>query len=133
MLIRIFNESSEDPALKFSECGDTASLDYNGLVPVTGNPSQKPSLKAGIYKDLGKFLAFNRKATESVNEIFDRKQLQETMSSSHVLWNDANANRLSFERAEIWNLFLIVMLLFLLAESLLGLPVTNISFSPQRL
>ena len=133
VLIRIFNESSEDPALKFSECGDTASLDYNGLVPVTGNPSQKPSLKAGIYKDLGKFLAFNRKATESVNEIFDRKQLQETMSSSHILWNDANATRLSFERAEIWNLFLIVMLLFLLAESLLGLPVTNISFSPQRL
>jgi hypothetical protein len=28
---------------------------------------------------------------------------------------------------------LIVMLLFLLAESFLGLPVTNISFSPQRL
>jgi hypothetical protein len=133
VLIRIFNESSEHPALKFSECGDTTSLDYNGLVPVTGNPSQKPSLKAGIYQDLGKFLAFNRKATESVNEIFDRKKLQETMSSSHILWNDAHATQLSFERAEIWNLFLIVMLLFLLAESFLGLPVTNISFSPQRL
>ena len=132
VLIRIFNESFKDPALKFSECGDSTSLDSNGLVPVTGDPSQKPSVKAGIYKDLGKFFAFNRKASECENEILDRDQLQATMSSSHILWSDASATSLSFERAEIWNFCLIVMLLFLLAESLLGLPVTNFSLSPKR-
>ena len=94
---------------------------------ITGDPTQKPSLKAGIYKDLGKFLAFNRKSTESVDEILNRKELEETMSSTH------SATNLSFERAEIWNFFLIVMLLFLLAESLLGLPVANFSISSKRL
>ena len=133
VLIRIFDESSEDSALKFSECGDSASLNYNGLSSITGDPTQKPSLKAGIYKDLGKFLAFNRKSTESVDEILNRKELEETMSSTHILWSNASATSLSFERAEIWNFFLIVMLLFLLAESLLGLPVANFSISSKRL
>ena len=100
---------------------------------ITGDPTQKPSLKAGIYKDLGKFLAFNRKSTESVDEILNRKELEETMSSTHILWSNASATSLSFERAEIWNFFLIVMLLFLLAESLLGLPVANFSISSKRL
>ena len=55
------------------------------------------------------------------------------MSSNHILWSDASSSSFSFERAEIWNLFLILMLLFLLAESLLGLPVDNFSFRKKRL
>lgn len=132
LLIRIFDESSENPALNLSECGDSASLEYNELTPITGNPNQKPSAKAGIYKELGKFLAFNRKASESKDEILNREEAQKTMSSSYILWSDARTNSLSFERAEIWNLFLIIMLFFLLGEGLLGLPAANFSLRAKR-
>ena len=132
LLIRIFDESSENPALNLSECGDSASLEYNELTPITGNPNQKPSVKAGIYKELGKFLAFNRKASESLDEILNREEMQKTMSSTHILWSDARTNSLSFEKAEIWNLFLIMMLLFLLGEGLLGIPAANFSFRVKR-
>ena len=54
------------------------------------------------------------------------------MSSSYILWSDARTNSLSFERAEIWNLFLIMMLLFLLGEGLLGLPAANFSLRAKR-
>ena len=103
------------------------------LVSITGNPNQKPSIKAGVYSDNRKIFAFNRKAAESQNVILTQKELQKNMSSNHILWSDASSSSFSFERAEIWNLFLILMLLFLLAESLLGLPADNFSFRKKRL
>ncbi|MAK46258.1 MAG: hypothetical protein CMI24_03210 [Opitutae bacterium] len=132
LLIRIFDESSESPALKLLECGESASLEYNELTPITGNPNQKPSVNAGIYKELGKFFAFNRKTSESQDEMLNQEEMKKTMSSNHILWSEARANSLSFERAEIWNLFLIIMLLFLLGEGLLGLPAANFSFGAKR-
>ena len=133
ILIRIFSECTENPSLNLSECGDSTSLKQNGLVPVTGTPNQKPSVKAGIYKNLGKFLAFNRKATESQNEILNKENLQKTMPSNHIKWSNARTNSFSFERAEVWNFFLILMLFCLLAETLLGLPTANFSVRSKRL
>ena len=133
ILIRIFSECTENPSLNLSECGDSTSLKQNGLVPVTGTPNHKPSVKAGIYKNLGKFLAFNRKATESQNEILNKESLQKTMPSNHIKWSNARTNSFSFERAEVWNFFLILMLFCLLAETLLGLPAANFSVRSKRL
>ena len=133
VLLRIFDECSENPALNFLECGDSTSMNSPNLVSITGNPNQKPSIKAGVYSDNRKIFAFNRKAAESQNVILTQKELQKNMSSNHILWSDASSSSFSFERAEIWNLFLILMLLFLLAESLLGLPVDNFSFRKKRL
>ena len=74
------------------------------------------------------------KEFKTLKSTFERlKELQKNMSSNHILWSDASSSSFSFERAEIWNLFLILMLLFLLAESLLGLPVDNFSFRKKRL
>ena len=84
ILIRIFSECTENPSLNLSECGDSTSLKQNGLVPVTGSPNHKPSVKAGIYKNLGKFLAFNRKATESQNEILNKEKNFKGEWFSHV-------------------------------------------------
>ena len=92
---------------------------------ITGEPNEKPAIKAGIYKDLGKFLAFNRKASELRNKILQQEDLTQTLSSDHILWSDSRTSNFSFARAEIWNFFLIIMLFFLLAESLLGLPMSN--------
>ena len=133
VLLRIFDECSENPALNFLECGDSTSMNSPNLVSITGNPNQKPSIKAGVYSDNRKIFAFNRKAAESQNVILTQKELQKNMSSNHILWSDASSSSFSFERAEIWNLFLILMLLFLLVESLLGLPVDNFSFRKKRL
>ena len=133
ILIRIFRECTENPSLNLSECGDSTSLTQNGLVPITGTPNHKPSVKAGIYKSLGKLLAFNRKATESQNEILNKENLQKTMPSNHIKWSNARTNSFSFERAEVWNFFLILMLFCLLAETLLGLPAANFSVRSKRL
>ena len=64
--------------------------------------------------------------------MLNQEEMKKTMSSNHILWSEARANSLSFERAEIWNLFLIIMLLFLLGEGLLGLPAANFSFGAKR-
>ena len=132
VLIRLFEECTETPAFNLSECGESNSLKSDGLISITGKPSHKPSVKAGIYKDLGKFLAFNRKASESQNDLLYKEDLQKNMASEYILWSDALSTGLSFERAEVWNFFLIVMLLFLIAESLLGLPLANFSLRPKR-
>ena len=41
LLIRIFDECSENPALNLSECGDSASLEYNELTPYYWNSKPK--------------------------------------------------------------------------------------------
>ena len=48
------------------------------------------------------------------------------MTSNHIVFSNASATSLSFDRAEVWNLFLIVMLLFLLVESVFGIPSVNV-------
>lgn len=125
LLLRIFDECSESSSLNLLECGEDTSLKYNELSSITGEPNEKPAIKAGIYKDLGKFLAFNRKASELRNKILQQEDLTQTLSSDHILWSDSRTSNFSFARAEIWNFFLIIMLFFLLAESLLGLPMSN--------
>ena len=68
------------------------------------------------------------------NEILNKEELQKTMPSSHILYGAMLAQiALSFERAEVWNFFLILMLFFLLAETLLGLPAANFSVRSKRL
>ena len=126
LLVRIFDASSVNPAINFAECGDSSSLEYKGFFPVTGNPIQQPSVNAGIYKDMGKLLAFNRTSSESLNEMLNSGELQKKMTSNHIVFSNASATGLSFDRAEVWNLFLIVMLLFLLVESVFGIPSVNV-------
>ena len=99
----------------FSEC--------NGFVSVTGNSNHNPSIRAGIYKDLGKFFAFNRKSTETLPDFLKLDNLQKAMPSKHIVFTEASTTSLSFDRAEVWNLFLIAMLLFLIAESVFGYPL----------
>ena len=126
LLIRIFEESSVKSASKLLECGDNFSLECNGFVSVTGNSNHNPSIREGIYKDLGKFFAFNRKSTETLPDILKLENLQKAMPSKHIVFTEASTTSLSFDRAEVWNLFLIAMLLFLIAESVFGLPSANI-------
>ena len=125
LLLRIFDECTESSSSNLLECGEDTSFKYNGLRSITGKPNEKPAIKAGIYKDLGKFMAFNRKASELQNKILKKEDFTETLSSEHIQWINSQTSNFSFARAEIWNFFLIVMLLFLLTESFLGLPMSN--------
>ena len=77
------------------ECGEDTSLKYNELSSITGEPNEKPAIKAGIYKDLGKFLAFNRKASELRNKILQQEDLTQTLSSDHILWSDSRTSNFS--------------------------------------
>ena len=60
-----------------------------------------------------------------------RKEVTEKMTSNHIVFSNASATSLSFDRAEVWNLFLIVMLLFLLVESVFGIPSANVPSSSK--
>ena len=69
---------------------------------------------------------YSKKDPEKLLHVIVKKEdLTQTLLSDHILWSDSRTSNFSFARAEIWNFFLIIMLLFLLAESLLGLPMSN--------
>ena len=58
--------------------------------------------------------AVNRPAGETVDNLVEKNKLQNIVSTEHASWNDAQTATSSFKRAEIWNLFLILMIIFLL-------------------
>jgi hypothetical protein len=119
---RIIDECRQKSDFEFIECGDNNSLSLNRALSITGEKQEKPSTQAGIYKDLGNLLAVNRPAGETVDNLVDKNELQDIVSTEHASWNDAQPATSIFKRAEIWNFFLILMIIFLLLEGALSIP-----------
>ncbi len=119
---RIIDECRQKSDFEFIECGDNNSLNLNRALSITGEKQEKPSAQAGIYKDLGNLLAVNRPAGETVDNLVDKNELQDIVSTEHASWNDAQTATSIFKRAEIWNFFLILMIIFLLLEGALSIP-----------
>jgi hypothetical protein len=119
---RIIDECRQKSDFEFIECGDNNSLSLNSALSITGEKQEKPSTQAGIYKDLGNLLAVNRPAGETVDNLVDKNKLQDIVSTEHASWNDAQTATSIFKRAEIWNFFLILMIIFLLLEGALSIP-----------
>jgi hypothetical protein len=119
---RIIDECRQKSDFEFIECGDNNSLSLNSALSITGEKQEKPSTQAGIYKDLGNLLAVNRPAGETVDNLVDKNELQDIVSTEHASWNDAQPATSIFKRAEIWNFFLILMIIFLLLEGALSIP-----------
>ena len=129
---RIIEECRQKSDFEFIECGDNNSLSLNGALSITGKKQNKPSAQAGIYKDLGSLFAVNRPVGETVDNLVEKNKLQNIVSTEHASWNDAQTATSSFKRAEIWNFFLILMIIFLLLEGALSIPQLTKSLGNSR-
>ena len=121
-LQRIIEECERKTNFQIMECGDNHSRKLQSVLAITGEKRDKPAINAGIYQHLGNLVAVNRPADESTYDQLENNQLRQLISSEYASWSDAQSANSSFQRAEIWNFFLVCMILFLLFEGALSLP-----------
>ena len=120
--LRILEEGRSSYAKSGFDCGGPESRELTNAKPITGNPSDQPSLRAGIYQANGRLFAFNRPTQENNPESIVPSVLKEIAGNSNLSWMGADESESFFKQSEIWRFFLILMILLLLAESFLGLP-----------
>ena len=120
--LRILEEGRSSYAKSGFDCGGPESRELTKAKPITGNPSDQPSLRAGIYQANGRLFAFNRPTQENNPESIVPSVLKEIAGNSNLSWMGADESESFFKQSEIWRFFLILMILLLLAESFLGLP-----------
>ncbi len=106
-------------------CGseELAQLSDGSEIECVDSPGTKnPNLHAGIYSIDGGLAAINRPAIEDTNAKLSNNQAIESLGGNHIgiVNTDSSGNPAS--RAEAWTFFLFLALLFLLGESILGLP-----------
>lgn len=121
-MLRILDECRASSIKVSLDCGSTKSRDLTDLISLTGNKSDKPFLHAGIYKKLGSLTAINQPSIEYQSKELKQSELQELLTSQFIKWSESKALNFSNKKTEIWDLFLILMIAFLLIESLLSLP-----------
>jgi hypothetical protein len=127
-LLRVIEECISKSKSANLECGSQASRELIDVKSLTGNPFDKPTYKAGVYRNKNQLFAVNRPGLESNTESLRQQDLEETLRNSHINWSVANTGSSTFQKAEIWNLLLILMLLLLLGESFLGIPLSKPKF-----
>ena len=129
VILRILEECRTNSKITEFECGGSESRTLRELQSLTGSQLENPITKAGVYQNLGRMVAFNRPQNESQTATTDKRDLKKVLTSSHAKWTQAETSGASLERAEIWNFFLLLMVIFLIAESLLGTPLRKSELS----
>ncbi len=111
-------------------CGSTELAEASEIECLDSPGQKNPSLHAGVYRIDGRLTAINRPPEEDAPANLTREQTMASIGEDFVsvLETDASGNPSS--RAEAWTLFLYLALLFLLGESMLGLP--GISKNPKE-
>ena len=86
-------------------------------------PAQKsPSINAGVYQINGQLTSINRPILENEDETLSFPELNLMLPNSSPIQQLKTQDTFSLKRSEIWTTFLFLTLLFLLGETLLGLP-----------
>ena len=124
-ILRIIEEGRSSYAMYGFDCGGPESRELTNAKPVTGNPSDQPSVRAGIYQANGRLFAFNRPTQETNPESIVPAELNEITGNPHLSWMGADESETVFKQSELWRFFLILMIILLLAESFLGLPTAK--------
>ncbi len=84
--------------------------------------SNEPGLHSGIYESGSKLIAVNRPAAEDIAEAITVDQFSQVFKGLNVVRIEDSAGSTKKIQQEIWRLFLILMILGLLLESLFSLP-----------
>jgi hypothetical protein len=103
-------------------CGDLGLADQGRRwESVDGNGSKEILTEAGVYRSGDRLLAVNRPSAEDDPEILEAAVVRELFGdlAIQMLHEGGKGGNL---QGEIWRMFLVVMLLFLVAEAVLILP-----------
>jgi len=109
----------------FSECGN--SVMENGRMEIRDlDPSEQKNFKinSGVYKYGDKVLVLNRPSSEDVQEYAGTTELDDILKGISFSTLHEKSGRDSNISTEIWKAFLILMLLFLVAEAFLCMPLS---------
>lgn len=107
----------------FSDCGNSGLETGNMEIRDLDATEQKnPRINSGVYKCGDRILVFNRPSSEDVQEYIGTAELDDILKGiSFSTLHEKSGNDSSIS-TEIWKAFLILMLLFLVAEAFLCMP-----------
>jgi hypothetical protein len=108
------------------DCGTLSALDQAlRWESVDSDRSKDIRSQAGVYRSGDRLLAVNRPAVEDEPEVLDASQAQPLFGPlTFQMLQDQGAQAGALQ-GEIWRLFLLGMLLFLVAEGVLILPARS--------
>jgi len=103
-------------------CGSSELAEAKEIECLDSRERKKPTLHAGVYLIDGNMVAVNRPQEENSPALLPQKQAVDSLGNDYVSYQRTEALSNQSSRAEIWSVFLYLVLLLLLGESLLGLP-----------
>jgi hypothetical protein len=106
------------------DCGSSEFAEANESECLDSQERKNPVLHAGVYLIDGNVAAVNRPHEEDSPALFLKKQAVDSLGNDFVSYLKTEALGNQSSRAEIWTVFLYLVLIFLLGESFLGLPGT---------
>ena len=113
--------STHSPASSLA-CGSSELVEANEIECLDSLERKKPILNAGVYLIDGNMVAVNRPHEEDSPALLPQEQAVDSLGNDFVSYQKTEALGNQSSRAEIWTVFLYLVLLLLLGESLLGLP-----------
>lgn len=103
-------------------CGDLSAVDQGLAWQAVEGGGTNPQIEAGVYRTGERLTAINRASGEETPETATREEITGLLPDVGLQWFEdtgSNGDRL---QGEVWRLFVLAMLTFLLVESFLVLP-----------
>ena len=119
---RIFQTIASPNQEFFKVCGRYESLEYQGALPVTGNPQDSPIENAGIYQINQSTIACNRPLEENDLTYVAKQEVIKSLSSNNIQWLEQSSPEVVVKDEELWKVFLLFAIGFLLTEAFFSLP-----------
>jgi hypothetical protein len=115
-------------------CGELSASDQSKKWESVDSTQPKDiHTQAGVYKSGDRLLAVNRPASEDDPEILDADQVHKLFGDLPFQTMQDRRSPLGSLQGEIWRVFLVIMLLFLIGEGLLILPARKtVAPSPTK-
>jgi hypothetical protein len=107
-------------------CGELSAVDAGRpWMPVDSNVPRNIQTEAGVYRAGDRLVAVNRPGAEDEREVVTAGEARSLFGAMPVQLLEESRARNDRLQGEIWRVFLLAMLLFLLVEGILILPTRN--------
>lgn len=104
------------------QCGDLTALDQSLPWRSVEGGGTSPQLDSGIYRAGERLAALNRASGEDSAETATREEVSGALAGVSLQWFEETGQGGDRMQGEVWRLFVMAMLIFLLVESFLVLP-----------
>jgi hypothetical protein len=114
-------------------CGELSASDQaKQWVSVDSTQPKDIHTQAGVYRSGERLLAVNRPASEDEPDVLDIDQAHKLFGELPFQMMQDHRSPLGQLQGEIWRVFLVVMLLFLIGEGILILPARKVGTAAPR-